>query len=190
MEWGAAQIALAIAGALFLCSVVASAHPRLALSLASRVTLSIAAGAYVAAATGFGRANFTLYEPLLWLVPVTVAVAVTRDVASRRQLRSLHVLPRRHPNPFVGNTPPAAAGSGAFNDVGEAVRAERAKDPAASSTELEEIAYTLPEARSAVAAHAATPASVLSWLASHGDEAVIDAIVLRDESSDSRAPER
>ncbi len=43
MEWGAEQIALAIAGALFLFGVVASLHPRLALSLTSRVVLSAAA---------------------------------------------------------------------------------------------------------------------------------------------------
>jgi hypothetical protein len=64
-------------------------------------------------------------------------------------------------------------------------RVALAIDPAASSTELEELAYTSPETRPAVAAHAATPASVLSWLAVNGDDAVVAAIAARQESGDA-----
>lgn len=190
MEWGAAQIALAIVGALFLSAVVAPAHPRLAVSLTTRVALSLAAGAYMAAAIGFGRSEPTSFEPVLWFVPVMVAVAVTRDLVGRHELRGLPVFPKHHRDLPFRNDARTAAVIHAPEDVDRSARAERAKDPATSSAELEELAYTLPEARSAVAAHPATPASVLSWLATHGDEAVIDAIALREDSAVSRAPER
>ncbi|MBC7299292.1 MAG: hypothetical protein H5T82_10425 [Demequina sp.] len=192
MEWGAEQIALAIAGALFLLGVVASLHPRLTLSLSSRIVLSSAAGAYLAAAIAFSRIESPLYAPLLWLVPLSVAVVVARDIVSHWGVYVLHGLPilRRDASSDLEPSGPAAAAAQA--GVGDETRAgiDRAMDPAASSAELEELAYTLPEARRAVAAHAATPASVLSWLAAHGDDAVVAAIAARQGPGEATHSER
>ncbi len=190
MEWGAEQIALAIAGALFLCGVVASVHPRLALSLTTRVVLSVAAGAYAAAATGYGWPASSAFGSLLWLVPLAVAVAVTRDMVDRRELRGVHVFPTRNGHLVARVTPPTAADAPSREVSDVSSQAQRAIDPATSSAELEELAYTHPEARCAVASHAATSANVLSWLARHGDDAVIEAIATRPQSERSERPPR
>ncbi len=187
MGWGAEQIALAVVGALFLLGVAASLHPPFAVSPTSRIVLAAAAGAYVAAAIAVSSV-----EPALWwLVSLSVAVAVTRDVVSHRHLHGVHLLPLRRrvfsthrdaPGPIATAQPEPSA------EVRS--RIDRATDPATSSAELEEIAYTVPEARRAVASHAATPASVLSWLASYGDDTVVAAIVARQKSADTTAFER
>lgn len=191
MEWGAEQIALAIAGALFLCAVVATLHPRLSLSLPSRIVLSAAAGTYVAAAMGFQRVESSAAMPLLWIVPLSVAVVVTRDVVIRHQLRSVHLSWGRRLHGSVGHEADAAAvanqtPSQADDDL---ATAEQAVNPTTSSAELEQLAYTNPDARLAIALRDDTPSSVLSWIASHGDAAVVDAIAARQESSGARAGE-
>jgi hypothetical protein len=172
MEWGAAQIALAIVGTLFLSGVVVSLHPRFSLSLASRVVLSAAAGLYLAAALAVRGSDPLRYAPLIWLASVVVVAVVARD-----GLR--HGTPRwPHRSAIVGR---ASAPS---------PRVTTLLEPTASSAELEELAYTTPEARSAVAAHAETPASVLSWLAHQGDDAVVAAIAARQESGDAGGNDR
>ncbi len=174
MEWGAEQIALAVAGALFLVGLVASLHPRLVLSLATRIVLSAAAGAYVAAAITLSRFDSPMYGPLVWFASIAAAVVVTRDALGYR----VHVLRWRGISASQDLPHQIAQDDVDLGDDSRA-RIDRAMDPAASSAELEELAYTLPEARRAVAAHASTPASVLSWLASQGDDAVAAAIAER-----------
>ena len=182
MEWGAEQIALAVVGALFFLGVVVSLHPRLTMSLTSRIVLAAAAAVYVTAALAFNRLESPLYAPLLWLVPLSVVVVVTRDVVIHRELRGLPVfpLPARDPSTRRESARPVAMAT-AQPELGDEARSpiDRAMDPGASSAELEELAYRFPEARRAVASHAATPANVLSWLASHGDDAVVAAIGAR-----------
>ncbi len=169
MEWGAAQIALAIVGTLFLGGVVASLHPRLSLSLASRVVLSAAAGLYLATAVAVRDSASSLYVPLIWLVSVIVVVVVARDGT-------------HHGTPSWPHFAPSASRATA--------PASHVLASAVSPAELEDLAYTTPEARSAVAAHAETPANVLSWLALHGDDAVVAAIAARQESGDAKSIDR
>lgn len=193
MEWGAEQFALAIVGALFLFGVVASLHPKVSLSLSSRIVLSSAAGAYLAAAVALSRIDSPWYAPLMWLVPLSVAVVVSRDVASHRGVQGLRGFPMRRRDASADREPSAlAVAAAARANVRDetCVRIDRAMDPSASSAELEELAYTLPEARRAVAAHAATPANVLSWLAAHGDDAVVAQIAARQPPGDATAFER
>ena len=192
MGWGAEQIALAVVGALFFVLVVASLHPRVALSLASRIVLATATGVYVTAALVFSRLESPWYAALLWLVPLSVVVFVTRDVVNHRELRGLAVFPLqpREPSTHSESTRQAAVDT-AQPDLGAEARSriDRAMDPAASSAELAELAYRFPEARRAVASHAATPANVLSWLASHGDDAVVAAIASRQGFGNTTAIE-
>jgi hypothetical protein len=61
-------------------------------------------------------------------------------------------------------------------------RLRAASDPAASGTELADLAYAHPELRLAIATNPATPANVLGWLASSGGDAVTDAIARRDSA--------
>ncbi len=192
MEWGAEQIALAVVGALFSILMVASLHPRVALSLASRIVLATATGVYVTAALAFSRLESPWYAPLLWLVPLSVVVFVTRDVVIHRELRGLPVFPLRPREPFTRReSTRQVAVDIAQPDLGAEARSriDRAMNPAASSAELEELAYRFPEARRAVASHAATPANVLSWLASHGDDEVVAAIASRQGSGNTTAIE-
>jgi hypothetical protein len=192
MEWGAEQIALAVVGALFFFLVVFSLHPRVALSLASRIVLATATGVYVTAALEFSRLESPWHAPLLAIVPLSVVVVVTRDVVNYRELRGLPVFPFQ---PRDLSTPRESARQVKVDiaqpELGDEVRSriDRAQNPAASSAELEELAYRFPEARRAVASHAATPASVLSWLASHGDDAVVAAIAMRQGSGNTAALE-
>jgi len=192
MEWGAEQIALAIAGALFLLAVVATLHPRLALSLSSRIVLSAAAGVYVAAAMGFDHIESSAVMPLLWIVPLSVAVVVTRDVVSTQELRGVHIFRGRHTritrDHDAGGPADALGAPGPTGSDLDLVA--RAVSPTTSSAELEQLAYTHPDARLAIALRADTPSSVLSWLASQGDAAVADAIAARQKSSDAATSER
>ncbi|HZJ40210.1 MAG TPA: hypothetical protein VFD20_04595 [Demequina sp.] len=177
---------------MFFVLVVASLHPRVALSLASRIVLASAMGVYVTAALAFSRLESTWYARLLWLVPLSVVVFVTRDVVIQRELRGLPVFPLRPRDQSTRreSTRQVAVDS-TQPDVGAEARSriDRAMNPAASSAELEELAYRFPEARRAVASHAATPANVLSWLASHGDDAVVAAIASRQGSGNTTAIE-
>ncbi len=190
MGWGAEQIALAVVGALFFFLVVASLHPKVTLSLASRIVLVTATAVYVTAALAFSRLESPWYAPLLWLVPLTVVVVVTRDVVIHRELRGLPVFPLQ-PRDTATHRESArqVAVDGARPERGEEARSriDRAMNPATSSAELEELAYRFPEARRAVASHAATPANVLSWLASHGDDEVVAAIASRQGSGHTTA---
>lgn len=190
MGWGAEQIALAVVGALFFVLVVASLHPRVALSLASRIVLATATGVYVTAAIVFSRLESPWYAALLWLVPLSVVVFVTRDVVIYRELRGLPVFPLqpREPSTRRESTRQVAVDI-AQPDLGAEARSriDRAMNPAASSAELAELAYRFPESRRAVASHAATSANVLSWLASHGDDAVVAAIASRQGSGNTTA---
>ena len=187
MEWGVAQTALVVAGVLFLLCVVASLHPRVSLSLTSRIVLSAGAGAYVAAAIGFRRADSVSRVPVAWLVPivlVAVLAVVARDVMTP-------VVARAHGRDRLGTFIPAPARSmgavaspvdaAASPTATETVLAQ-ASDPTTSPSDLADLAYTAPEARSAVAANPGTPASVLTWLAANGDTAVVAAIAERQET--------
>lgn len=193
MEWGAEQIALAVVGALFFLGVLASRHPSFTLSLTSRIVLAVAAGVYVGAALAFSRLESPLFAALLLLVPLSVVVVVIRDVVIHRESRGLPVFPLRPRDPSThGELARPVAKATVQPEPGEEARSriDHAIDPAASSAELEDLAYRVPEARRAVASHAATPASVLSWLAAHGDDAVVAAIAARQGSGDTTAIER
>jgi len=193
MEWGAEQIALAVVGALFFFGVVGSLHPGFPLSLISRIVLAAATGVYVTAAVEFSRLDSSMYAPLLWLVPLSVVVVVTRDIVIHRELRGLPIFPLQSRDPSThpeSARPVAMATAQPELGVEARTRLDRALDPAATSAELEELAYMLPEARRAVASHAATPANVLSWLAVHGDDAVVAAIAARQVSGNTTAIER
>ena len=193
MEWGAEQIALAIAGALFLAWIVASLHPRLALSLSTRIVLSVAAGVYFSAALAAGGSAPHRLVPVVWFVSCAVAVAATRELWVRHSLRSARAAwsrgrglgARRSTALALSHPVPPAP-----QDQHAVPVPTPALDPAASSADLEDLAFTFPEARPAVAAHAATPASLLSWLALHGDSAVVEAIASRQESAEVRREDR
>ncbi len=191
--WSAEQIALAVSGSVFLVVVAASVHPRLTLSLTSRVVLSVGAGVSLGAAMTGSGSESPANGLLVWWVLISVAAALTWEVVSKLTSLGAHRLASRGrakrstpevPTPVVAASPPLHGTHDALRLV------VRALDPAASPAELEELAYTVPEARSAVAAHPATPASVLSWLACHGDDAVVAAIAARRESGDATAIDR
>ena len=179
MEWETAQTVLAVAGALFLVGVVASLHPRVPLSLTSRVVLSAAAGAYVAGALAISHTGSVAYRSLVWLVLVAVLAVIARDLVETQRARRLGV-----------TAPPVAEFSAKdpLVDVpssGEEVSAlARASDPSASAAELADLAYICPAARRLVASNPSTPASVLSWLAANGDATIADAIAQRHEIRD------
>jgi lysylphosphatidylglycerol synthetase-like protein (DUF2156 family) len=83
--------------------------------------------------------------------------------------------------------PQRAARDRAVNtqEVAEAAASSRlrtASDPAASGTELADLAYAHPELRLAIATNPATPANVLGWLASSGGHGVTDAIAKRSSA--------
>lgn len=167
MGWGAEETALAGLGALFLCGVIASLHPRLALSLASRIALSVGAGCYLAAAIAASSEANVGALPLLWalpLAPVTVAIMLIREMVMTGAGHRIHLV-----------TPPPTAPTSTEIEQ----RKRRATDPSTPGPELADLAYTEPDLRVSIAANPATPSSVLGWLASSGDDAVLDAIAGR-----------
>lgn len=162
MGWGTEQTAFAVIGVLFLCGVVASLHPRVYLSLASRIALSSAAGAYAAAAFALPTLESENARSVWWilpLVPVAVILLLVRD---------LRMAPASVP---VNDDTVASSES----RVGEA----EASDPRTPGAELADLAYTHPDLRVSIASNPSTPSSVLGWLAASGDDAVVDAIAAR-----------
>lgn len=166
MEWGAEHTAIAGIGALFLCAVIATLHPRIALSLTSRVTLASGAGLYLASAFALASADAEArpaVAPLVLAVPAVVGLVLARDTAYESPAR-------------VRPAPPSGAPSAASPDP-ESWRT--ACDPATSGADLADLAYTRADLRAAIASNPSTPASILGWLADQGDDDVVLAIASR-----------
>ncbi len=169
MEWGVEETVLAGLGALFLCGVALSVHPRLTLSLASRIALALAAGGYLAAAVGSSSMEIVGGPRVVWILPVAplaAAVIVTRDMMKTGTMRRVHAMSR-------------AASVEYELERDAAAKRARAANPNTPATELADMAYTEPAVRETIAANPATPSSVLAWLATTGDDAVLNAIASR-----------
>jgi lysylphosphatidylglycerol synthetase-like protein (DUF2156 family) len=181
MGWGAEGSAFAVTGALFLlCGAIASS-PTVRARLPVLVSIITVAAVFIAAAFlprtygGWASSRWDWCAALLPTALMAVLCARAAVGVSHSRLLVKRLAPQR------------AARARAVNaqDAAEAVASSRlrtASDPAASGTELADLAYAHPELRLAIATNPATPANVLGWLASSGGDGVTDAIARRSSA--------
>lgn len=170
--WSAEAIALVVTGGMLALDVIASLHPRVALSALSRLVFGNCAAFFIAVAVlAEGVVPLELPPVLLVLplVPLAVTVVVVRDSWRGRQTVAApagsRVEHQAQPAPF-----------GAEGPQGERLLAE---SPYATATELAGLAYARPELRTTIAANPVTPSSLLQWLVDQGEPAVIAAVAAR-----------
>jgi len=190
MGWGADGSAFAVTGALFLlCGAIASG-PTVRARLPVLVSILTVAAVFIAAAflsRTYGGWTSSRWSWSAALVPIALMVVLgTRAAASVTHSHSLLRC-------LVPQTAARDRAVNAHEDAEAAVssRLHTASDPAASGTELADLAYAHPELRLAIAINPATPANVLGWLASSGGDGVIEAIARRnaaDATDDSGGP--
>lgn len=185
MSWSAEESVLAVTGVLFFAIVVMSFMPRFEMSTMSRSAFAMGAVVTVVLAPLLAMNAAVQYPPLVWLlplVPVTVMGVLIRD--ARRGVPQPSVVipdapvvdpdaPRRAAF-FPPDEPLVSLGEG-----GDGSARERASDPGASAHELADIAFAYPHLRATIAQNPATPATILEWLASHGDPVINAAIAAR-----------
>lgn len=172
MSWSAEAVALAVTGGVLLLDVIASLHPRVALSTLSRVIFGVAAVFFISVAV-LAQTVLSLELPgvvlVLPLVPLAITVVGVRDAIRRRPaITSQSSAPmelQAEPAPF-----------GAAGPLGERMLAE---SPYATATELAGLAYARPELRPTIAANPVAPSSLLQWMVEQGEPAVIAAIAAR-----------
>lgn len=184
MGWGAEGSAFAVTGALFLlCGAIASG-PAVRARFPVLVSILTVAAVFIAAAflpRTFGGWTSSRWTWCAALLPIALmAVLGTRATASVNHSHS-----HSHSHWLVKCLAPQRAARNRAviaHEAGEAAASSRlraASDPAASGTELADLAYAHPELRLAIATNPATPANVLGWLASSGGDGVTDAIARR-----------
>jgi lysylphosphatidylglycerol synthetase-like protein (DUF2156 family) len=190
MGWGADGSAFAVTGALFLlCGAIASG-PLLRARLPVLVSILTVAAVFIAAAflsRTFGGWTASQWTWCAALLPLALmAVLGTRAAVSAS-----------HSHPIVKCLAPQRAArdraviAQEATEAAGASRLRAASDPAASGTDLADLAYAHPELRLAIAINPATPANVLGWLASSGGDGVTDAIARRssaDPTDDGGVP--
>lgn len=172
MSWSAEAVALAVTGGVLLLDVIASLHPRVALSTLSRVIFGVAAAFFIAVAV-LAEAVLPLELPavllILPLVPLAITAVVVRDAIRAGSTVAAPVAApvelQAEPAPF-----------GAVGPVGERMLAE---SPYATAAELAGLAYARPELRPTIAANPVAPSSLLQWMVDQGEPAVIAAIAAR-----------
>lgn len=181
MGWGAEGSAFAVTGALFLlCGAIASG-PTVTARLPVLVSILTVAAVFITAAFlsrtywGWTSSRWTWCAALLPIALIAVfgarvAVSVTHSHSLVKCLAPQRAARDRAVN--AQESAEAAASS----------RLRTASDPAASGTELADLAYAHPELRLAIAANPATPANVLGWLASSGGDGITDAIARRSST--------
>ncbi len=189
MGWGADGSAFAVTGALFLvCGAIASGSDARARRPALPWIL-VAAAVFIAVAFLAQSFGGWASSPWTWCVAllpiVLIAVFGARATAGPSEA---HSAARCLALQFAARRKAATASEAA--DVAASSRLSRASDPAASGTELADLAYTHPEVRVAIAANPATPANVLGWLASSGGDGIIDAIASRGSEDTPRSSAR
>ena len=189
MGWGADGSAFAVTGALFLVCGAIAGSPIVRARRPTLASILVAAAVFIAAAyLSQSRGGWTS-SPWIWcvaLLPVVVIALFGPRAAAGLAVKhstSRCIVPQfaaRRKTANASNTAEAAAFS----------RSHRASDPAASGTELADLAYEHPELRVAIAANPATPANVLGWLASSGGDDVVDAIASRGSEHEARGAQR
>lgn len=186
MGWGADGSAFAVTGALFLlCGAIVSG-PRVRASRTALWTLVAAASAFIVAAFLSRSYGGWTTSPWIWLVallPLGSMAFCGARVLAERHATSTCVASQRSARRRADSAAEAAE-----ETTSSPLR--RAADPAASPTELADLAYAHPELRTVIASNPATPANVLGWLASSGDDAVADAIAGRGPEGPQRGAGR
>ena len=172
MSWSAEAIALIGTGGMLALDVIASLHPRVALSTLSRVVFGVCAAFFIAVAVlaqGVLQVDLPPVLLVLPLVPIPVTVVVVRD-----SIRGAATEPGPARAPVRLQAEPAP-----FDAEGPIRERLLAQSPYATSTELAELAYTNPELRPSIAANPAAPSTLLQWMVDQGEPAVIAAIAAR-----------
>ena len=189
MGWGADGSAFAVTGALFLVCGAIAGSPVVRARRQTLASIFVAAAVFIAAGYLSQSRGGWISSPWIWcvaLLPVVVIALFGPRVAAGLSVKhstSRCIVPQfaaRRKAASVSNTAEAAT----------LYWSSRASDPAASGTELADLAYAHPELRVAIAANPATPANVLGWLASSGGDDVVDAIASRGSEHKARSAQR
>lgn len=185
MGWGADGSAFAVTGALFLLWGAIASSSIVRARLAILVSILVAAAVFITAAFLSRAHGGWTSSRLTWcfvLLPVVFAAFfAVRAVAVHSGERSQPGrLAREHAARRQGADPSDA------DEVNVSSPLLRASNPAASGTELADLAYAYPELRAVIAANPATPANVLGWLAATGGDGIADAIAARPPDSTTR----
>lgn len=167
--WSTGSVALVVTGGMLITVVIASLHPRVALSARSRTVFLSGAAVFIGFAVLAEHVVNVALPPVvlaLPLVPLAVGVVLARDAwADARARRGPAGTHRQRVAPF------GAPGMGTDWML--------AGSPYATAAELADLAHARPELRPAIAANPAAPASLLQWLADQGEPAVLEAISSR-----------
>lgn len=172
MSWSAEALALIVTGGMLALDVIASLHPRVALSTLSRVVFGVCAAFFIAVAVlaqGVLQVDLPPVLLVLPLVPIAVTAVVVRD-----SIRGGSTLPAAASAPREHHAEPAP-----FDAEGPARERLLAQSPYATSAELADLAYSRPELRPTIAANPVAPSSLLQWMVDQGEPAVIAAIAAR-----------
>ncbi|WP_284327992.1 hypothetical protein [Demequina litorisediminis] len=185
MYWSGEEYVLLATGVLFAAVVTASVHRRVTLTARSRLTFSVGAIVFLAAAVVLASIDSVVYPPFLWLaplVPLVILGVLIRDavVSARGETSAPSQRSSSAPVRRASVIPVAAVTPGSPSDR---MLRMRAADPTASPQELARIAYAHPDMRATVAGNPSTPANLLEWLASVGDPAVHSAISTRTSAA-------
>ena len=185
MGWGADGSAFAVTGALFLLWGAIASSSVVRARLAILVSILVAAAVFITAAFLSRAHGGWSSSRLTWcFVLLPIAFAAVFAVRAAAGLSGERSRPARQAREHAARR--QVDGASDADDVSASSPWLRASNPAASGTELADLAYAHPELRAVIAANPATPATVLGWLAATGGDGIADAIAARPPDSTSR----